>query len=284
MDYTKSTGIRVPAKYWRMAEAVMALDGASAAEVEEWVRLHYPHDPIGNVRADLEHLTVNAPSRVHYDTVRTNWRSDSGHPRDRLFKVAEVGGRKRYVLFDPAVHGHVNLVKNLKGRWEVVRLVLDRQAQAEVEGQALAFSQRPPLTSDQDARVWTMQAVAQRRGQSLFRAKLLDAYDRTCTITGCSAVEVLEAAHVLPYRGDHTDRLDNGLLLRSDVHTLFDCLLLWITDKHTVDIAPTLATTEYAKLRGKLVRLPQHPGDRPNPSHLAEHAARCKAHIGARGA
>src|SRR5690606_9947784 len=109
-----------------------------------------------------------------------------------------------------------------------------------------------------------------RRGQPLFRAKLLDAYGGVCAITGCTAVEVLEAAHVLPYRGAHTHRVDNGLLLRADLHTLFDCQLLWISPEHTVQMAPALLATDYAALHGQPLRLPTSKGDHPNPAHLAE--------------
>ncbi len=61
--------------------------------------------------------------------------------------------------------------------------------------------------------------------------------------------EVLEAALVLPYRREHTHRVDNGLLLRADFHTLFDCQLLWIILEHTVALAPSLLATDYAELR-----------------------------------
>lgn len=268
-----------PAKYWRVAEAVEALGSGTLSEVEAWVNAHYRDDPLGNARADLEHLTVNSPSRPHYDYGRKNWRSDSGHPRDRLFKMVDLGPprRTRYVPFNPAVHGHVDLRKNAEGKWEVVPLQLDDQARAEAAGQDQAFSHAQPLDSDHDARVWAMRAVAQRRGQPLFRARLLDAYGGRCAITGCTAVEVLEAAHVLPYRGEHTHRMDNGLLLRADLHTLFDCQLLWITPEFKVALAPALLTTDYATLEGKPLNLPASEADHPNPTHLMEHARRCQA-------
>jgi len=186
------------AKYWRVADAVAALGSATLAEVEAWDTARHPSDPLGNARADLEHLTVNAPSRIHYDYGRTNWRSDSGHPRDRLFKLVDPGPpkRTRYVLFNPAIHGHVNLRKNTEGKWEAVPLVLDDQARAQAEGEAAAFTAAPPLDSEHDARVWAMRTVAQRRGQPLFRARLLDAYGSRCAITGCTAVEVLVLARI----------------------------------------------------------------------------------------
>lgn len=261
-------------KYWRAADAIAELGSASLAEVEAWDLERFANDPLGNARADLELFTVNSASRVHYNYARSNWRSDQGHPHDRLFKVVDAGPprRTRYVLFNPAQHGHWDLLPIGERKWKVVALAMDDQTRAEAEAQADAFN---PLDSTYDARVWAMRAVAQRRGQPIFRAKLLDAYGGRCAITGCSAVEVLEAAHVLPYRGEHTNRLDNGLLLRADLHTLFDCGLLWITPEHTVALAPSLLATDYAALQGKHLDLPSYASHRPNPAHLAEHAKAC---------
>jgi hypothetical protein len=270
---TKRSGV----KYWRAADAIAELGSATLAEVKAWDRAHFPHDPLGNARADLELFTVNSASRAHHNYARTNWRSDQDHPHDRLFKVVDMGPprRTRYVLFNPTQHGHWDLIPIAERKWQALPLALDDQTRVEAEAQANAFD--APLNSDHDARVWAMRAVAQRRGQPLFRAKLLDAYGGRCAITGCSAVEVLEAAHVLPYKGAHTDRVDNGLLLRADLHTLFDCQLLWITPEHTVALAPSLLTTDYATLAGKPLALPTTTAHRPNPAHLAEHAAACVA-------
>jgi putative restriction endonuclease len=75
---------------------------------------------------------------------------------------------------------------------------------------------------DEDMRDWALRCIAARRGQAAFRAALIDAYGGRCSITGCDAVEALEAAHISPYKGDHTNDVTNGLLLRADLHTLFD--------------------------------------------------------------
>lgn len=264
-------------KYWRAAEAINELGSATVAEVEAWDRERFPNDPLGNARADLELFTVNSASRVHYNYARESWRSDQGHPHDVLFKLVDSGPprRTRYVLFNPARHGHWDLLPIGERKWQAVSLAMDEQARAEAEAQADAFN--APLDSTHDARVWAMRAVAQRRGQPLFRAKLLDAYGGRCAITGCSAVEVLDAAHVLPYKGEHTNRLDNGLLLRADLHTLFDCGLLWVTPDNTVALAPSLLATDYAALQGKPLNLPTSAIHRPHPTHLAGHAKSCIA-------
>lgn len=274
--YVQSASAPTSAKYWRVAEAVESIGGGTAAEIGAWLEANFPSDPIGDLRANLEHLTVNSASRPHYDYARTKWRSDAGHPRDRLFKSSVEGtsNRIRYDPFNPAVHGHVDLRKNSAGKWEVVSLPMSEQARIEAEAESQAFVQLPPLDSDHDARVWALRAVAQRRGQATFRAKLLEAYDRRCAITGCTADAVLEAAHILPYRGEHTNRVDNGLLLRADIHTLFDLGLVWVTEALRVAIAPSLRGTDYEGLEGRELELPKLPALCPNAAHLAAHAAR----------
>lgn len=263
---------RAGVKYWHVADAVDALGKpSSTSEAQAWLAEHYSEEDHSDLGANLAYLTVNDVNRRHYDRSRTQWRTDQGHPRDRLFRRGRMRATT-YETFRPAVHGHWDLRPNAEGKWEAVALPTTALGLAEAQAQDEAFSQLPPLDSDHDARVWTLTAIAQRQGQSAFRAKLLDAYGQCCAITGCSAVAVLEAAHIIPYRGEHTHRVDNGLLLRSDIHTLFDLGLLWITPAHQVAIAPVLRGTEYEPLEGKALRLPAQAEHHPNPAHLAEQA------------
>ncbi len=73
-------------------------------------------------------------------------------------------------------------------------------------------------TNEADGRKRVMRTIVSRLGQQRFRDALLEAYDGTCAMTGSTAVDVLEAAHIVPYKGDHTNATQNGLLLRADVH------------------------------------------------------------------
>ena len=61
-----------------------------------------------------------------------------------------------------------------------------------------------------------------RQGQHNFRNNLLSSYRYQCAITGCDYPHALEACHIYPYMGPKTNSTDNGILLRSDIHTLFD--------------------------------------------------------------
>ena len=94
-----------------------------------------------------------------------------------------------------------------------------------------------------------LKAIAVRRGQAAFRNALLEAYARRCAVTACSIIDVLEAAHISPYMSTFTNHVTNGLLLRADIHTLFDCGLLSIDPAaRTIVIADSLAGSTYEGL------------------------------------
>lgn len=131
-------------------------------------------------------------------------------------------------------------------------------------------------TSVVDARKRVERTITERRGQQAFRDGLMVAYGGRCAITGCDVRDVLEAAHIYPYRGADTNTLSNGLLLGADIHTLFDCELIAI-DPHamTVIVAPGLLQTEYAVLQGAPLRRPIDLLQSPNQEALAMHRRGC---------
>jgi hypothetical protein len=136
------------------------------------------------------------------------------------------------------------------------------------------LSVKPGFSPDvkYDARTRGLVAVVQRRGQTEFRNRLIDAYGGRCAVTGCDAVDALEAAHIQPYLGQHSNHVTNGLLLRADIHTLFDLGLLTIdSTSMAVLLHPTLALTTYATLAGTKLRQPQNPSMRPSVEALNTH-------------
>lgn len=107
----------------------------------------------------------------------------------------------------------------------------------------------------EDKREKALKLAVIREGQSAFRENLLSAYDGRCAITGYSVKDVLEAAHIVPYLGVKTNHLSNGLILRSDLHKLFDSFKIVVNpDTLTVCVAPELMNTEYSELNGKQIR------------------------------
>lgn len=128
------------------------------------------------------------------------------------------------------------------------------------------------IIGDEDTRKKVLRDITVRRGQSSFRSSLLALYEGACAVTGSTAEAVLEAAHIQPYRGEHTNDVRNGILLRSDIHTLFDLHLLAVDPQGTIRVSSTLKGTEYWKHDGKALRVPKYPNTRPGKNLLKEHA------------
>jgi predicted restriction endonuclease len=166
----------------------------------------------------------------------------------------------RQVTGTPNVRYHVlglaHVVDWQDGYFLLEGLASERGLEAlavEQEQAALATGAFEPQ-SLADARERVTASIVRRRGQPEFRRALLQAYGRRCAITGCDAEQALEAAHIIPYRGRETNHLSNGLLLRADLHTLFDLGLVAIdTATMTVVVAPSLNDTTYHYLDGKLL-------------------------------
>jgi WD40 repeat protein len=124
----------------------------------------------------------------------------------------------------------------------------------------------------EDTRKKVVASIVQRQGQSEFRQNLLDAYGYRCCITGCDVKVTLEAAHIVPYYGTETNLVSNGLLLRADIHTLFDLYLLSINPETlVVELNPQLANSQYGEFAGKNISKPTDNRNRPSYKALQWH-------------
>lgn len=113
-----------------------------------------------------------------------------------------------------------------------------------------------PFSTD-DARKRIHAQIVARQGGTNFRSSALKTFQGRCAISGCDVPAVLEAAHIVPYRGKQTNSDDNALLLRADLHTLFDRLLLFVDPETLViTLADELASSEYAMFADKPLSVP----------------------------
>lgn len=121
---------------------------------------------------------------------------------------------------------------------------------------------------EDDRREIVERQIRERRGQQQFRDALRERYGNRCMVTGCNILAVLEAAHIKPYRGESDNHPANGLLLRADIHTLFDLDLLGIEpDQLRVELHPRLAEDDgYGTLMG--IALACAPENRPSREAL----------------
>jgi len=116
-----------------------------------------------------------------------------------------------------------------------------------------------------------------RIGQGAFRVLVTDAYSRRCSITGEKTLPVLEAAHIKPYAKLGPHHISNGLLLRSDMHKLFDGGYLTITKDLKVEVSSRIKEEfhngkEYYQYHGKgLIHLPQNAFEKPDNRFVEWH-------------
>ncbi len=97
-------------------------------------------------------------------------------------------------------------------------------------------------------------AIKIRGGQSKFRKNILKKYNFKCAVTGCSTTDVLEAAHILHHSESGINHSSNGILLRSDIHVLFDLDKLKINPKSfRIEIDKSLKSSEYFKYNKKMI-------------------------------
>lgn len=117
-----------------------------------------------------------------------------------------------------------------------------------------SFGEYTPTQNDDRNSV--LKNVKQRKDQKKFKDSLIEAYGCYCMITGISIPAVIEASHICPYLGEKDNHVKNGLLLRSDLHTLFDNDLLGI-DPYSlqVEIHPQIRNSYYSIYNGSLLRL-----------------------------
>jgi putative restriction endonuclease len=119
--------------------------------------------------------------------------------------------------------------------------------------------------------------VRRRLGQKAFQAIVLDAYRGRCAVTGERIRPVLQAAHIQPVSIGGQNRIDNGLLLRSDVHTLFDAGYLGVDPKFRLMVSPRLRAEfdngeEFYGRAGREIALPEKRVERPAREFLEWHA------------
>lgn len=135
-------------------------------------------------------------------------------------------------------------------------------------------------------RAFALRRIEARPAQTSFRAGLIARYGAACAITGPCPAEVLEAAHIVPYAEGHAwrDRAANGLLLRRDIHRLFDLLRLAVDPADfTVWLAPDLRAPAglqappYGGLHGQPIET------LASPAALGTHFRRARHLAGAAG-
>lgn len=149
---------------------------------------------------------------------------------------------------------------------------------AQLLGHAVELSEDEPGVWHRPGATYGEPTLMRRRvGQGGFQAVVLKAYDYHCAVTGDKIRPVLQAAHIrpLPLGGEH--RIDNGLLLRSDVHSLFDAGYLGIDPTHRLHVSPRLrrefgnGDEFYTRAGAGPIEVPKRRVDQPSKEFLQWH-------------
>lgn len=128
----------------------------------------------------------------------------------------------------------------------------------------------------QDSRYkYRMQKI--RYGQGGFSVLVSESYQRRCAISGERTFPALEAAHIRPYSKDGPHLIENGLLLRSDIHKVFDDGYMTITDDYIVEVSKRLREDfengrDYYRYDGQRLQIvPTAPDEKPSSEFLRWH-------------
>lgn len=153
----------------------------------------------------------------------------------------------------------------------------------DAEGLALwdAMSERLSLlrvsgAAEEQARFGEPYLIRPRLGQGAFRVLVTDIYGRRCAVTQERTLPALEAAHIRPYGegGEHEAR--NGLLLRRDIHSLFDAGYVTVTPELNFEVSPRIREEfengrHYYALHGQRIVTPKDAKAQPDPEALTWH-------------
>jgi putative restriction endonuclease len=118
--------------------------------------------------------------------------------------------------------------------------------------------------------------ILPRLGQGIFRVVITDAYERRCSVSGEKVLPVLDAAHIRPYAKEGTHKPDNGILLRSDLHTLFDRGYVTVTPDRRFEVSKHIKEDyenghDYYALHGREIFVPRKIVLQPAAENLAWH-------------
>ena len=158
------------------------------------------------------------------------------------------------------------------------RTLMERtEACATAESLALvAREEQTPFVAPDQARFGKPTLITPRLGQGAFRVAVTEAYGRQCAITNGKVLPALDAAHIKPYGdgGEHVK--SNGILLRKDIHSVFDAGYVTIKHDYTFSVSKKVKEVfnngeEYLRLQGSSIRLPERKADWPDLELLRWH-------------
>jgi putative restriction endonuclease len=139
---------------------------------------------------------------------------------------------------------------------------------------------RPMGLADEAARFGAPHLIRPRLGQGAFRVLVTDIYRRRCVVTEERTLPALDAAHIRPYGAGGAHEASNGLLLRRDLHSLFDAGYVTVTPDLRFSVSRRIREEfengrHYYALHGRSIEPPQNQSHRPDRAALSWHNENC---------
>jgi putative restriction endonuclease len=137
-----------------------------------------------------------------------------------------------------------------------------------------------PGVAEASARFGESHRIRPRLGQGAFRVLVTDLYQRRCAVTKERTLPALEAAHIRPYGGGGDHEAQNGLLLRRDIHILFDSGYVTVTPSLHFEVSRRIKEEfengrHYYALHGKPINVPKDTKLQPDTGALSWHNEHC---------
>ena len=135
---------------------------------------------------------------------------------------------------------------------------------------------RARLGAEERARYGEPMLVRPRLGQRTFRIGVTDAYARACAVSGEHSLPALDAGHIMPFNEGGPHEISNGLLLRADLHRLFDKGYVTVDQNLKLVVSNRLRTEyqngkTYYPFHGRDLRIPRTTREQPDPELLRWH-------------
>lgn len=159
---------------------------------------------------------------------------------------------------------------------EVGKFILRKIEQIMAERKELYLDNKGKSIIEEHERYGKEILIKPRLGQGIFKIIVTDVYNRSCAITRERTLPVLEAAHIKPYSKDGPHEVKNGILLRSDMHKLFDTGYMTITPQLSIEVSRRIKEEfengeYYFTFHGKQVHMPRRLEDCPSSEFLSWH-------------
>jgi putative restriction endonuclease len=149
------------------------------------------------------------------------------------------------------------------------------------QARTFSLATRPspyPVSLERPSRYGDPRLVRPRLGQATFRIAVLDAYGRACAVTQEHSLPALESSHIRSYAQEGPHEICNGLLLRADLHRLFDTGYVTVTPDLRFEVGSRLRADykngrSYYPLHGARLRVPSAAAHQPQQDFLEWHRA-----------